>query len=201
MVAAKQVQFRAMYRFGFTPWDGHPLAKGLRDLVEDDGTPLPPGSALDLGCGTGDTSIYLAQQGWRVTGVDFVQRALEKARIKAAAGKVPVAFVHADVTRLSSAGVGHDFNLIVDSGCLHGMSDHDRAAYAREISAAAAPDARLLIVAFTPGVLFGVRGIDRIEIERLFAPGWTLTSTGNEPDYRPSSGDHPMRHYLLVRRS
>jgi hypothetical protein len=37
-----------------------------------------------------------------------------------------VSFVHADVTHLSQAGVGGDFQLIVDSGCLHGMSDHDR---------------------------------------------------------------------------
>jgi 2-polyprenyl-3-methyl-5-hydroxy-6-metoxy-1,4-benzoquinol methylase len=36
---------------------------------------LPAGKALDLGCGTGDSSIYLAQHGWTVTGVDYVPTA------------------------------------------------------------------------------------------------------------------------------
>ncbi|HEU0191644.1 MAG TPA: class I SAM-dependent methyltransferase [Mycobacterium sp.] len=197
---AKKAMFRAMYRLGFTPWDGHPLAKGLRYLVEGNGRPpLPAGSALDLGCGTGDNSIYLAQHGWRVTGVDFVPQALHEAREKAAAGNASITFVHADVTQLASTGIEHGFTLVVDSGCIHGMSDRDRAAYAREITTVTAPDARLLIVAFTPGELFGVRGIDEGEITRLFSPNWSLVSVGDEPEYRPTDRDHPVRHYLLAR--
>ena len=76
----------------------------LRELVEGTDT-LSPGSALDVGCGTGDASIYLAQHGWQVTGVDFTPKALDKARAKAGAAGVPVDFVHADVTHLSQAGI------------------------------------------------------------------------------------------------
>ena len=43
-----------------------------------------PGRALDLGCGTGTDSIYLAQQGWHVTGIDMVPEALAIARRHAA---------------------------------------------------------------------------------------------------------------------
>ena len=153
-MASKHTLFRLFYRLGFTPWDGHPIAKNLQDLVEE----LPAGNALDLGCGTGDSSIYLAQHGWKVTGVDYVPQALDKARAKATATKASVNFVHADVTHLSQEGVGTDFGLIVDNGCLHNMSDGDRDAYVREVTAVAAPDARLLIVAFLPGGRFGVRG-------------------------------------------
>lgn len=201
-MVARRVRFGTMYRLGFTPWDGHPLAKGLRNLIEG-GTipPLPAGTALDLGCGTGDTSVYLAQHGWQVTAVDFAPKALEKAQAKAEASNVSVTFERADITQLSSAGVGHGFDLAVDSGCLHGMNDHDRAAYAREISLLTAPDAHLLIVAFAPGALLGVRGIDQAEIERLFAPEWVLLSAGDEPGYRPTNGAHPVRHYLLARQT
>jgi SAM-dependent methyltransferase len=200
----KQLLFRAMYRLNFTPWDGHPLARGLRLLVEGNSAPpLAPRTALDLGCGTGDNSIYLAQQGWQVTAVDFIPRALETARAKATdstADTAAVNFVQADVTDLSAAGVGSDFGLIVDSGCIHGMNDHDRTAYVREITALAAPDARLLIIAFAPGGSFGVRGIDQAEVERLFTADWVLLSAGDESDYRPTSGDHPTHYYLLARR-
>lgn len=110
-MASRQMLFRLFYRVGFTPWDGHPLSKSLRDLVEGNGSPaLPAASALDIGCGTGDVSIYLAQHGWQVTGVDFVQRALAKARAKARARQTSVSFVQADVTHLSSAGVGTGFS-------------------------------------------------------------------------------------------
>ena len=85
-MASRHTLFRIFYRLGFTPWDGHPLAQSLRDLIEgtSDTPALPAGSALELGCGTGDCSIYLAQHGWKVTGVDFVAKALDKARAKAA---------------------------------------------------------------------------------------------------------------------
>ncbi len=200
-MASRHTLFRIFYRIGFTPWDGHPLAKGLRDLVEgtSEASALPAGSALDLGCGTGDASIYLAEHGWKVTGVDFVAKALDKARAKAGAAGVPVDFVPADVTQLSQAGIGADFGLIVDNGCLHNLSDDDRDAYVREVSAVGAPDARLSIVAFVPGGRFGVRGIDSVEIERRFTPKWTLLYADDErePDRAEKT---PARCYLFQRR-
>src|SRR3954452_23261569 len=102
-MSSRQLLFKTFYRLGFVPWDGHPLATSLQKLIEGDGA-LPPGKALDLGCGTGDTSLYLSQHRWKVTGVDFVAKAVDKARAKAAANKVGVNFLRADVTRLSSEG-------------------------------------------------------------------------------------------------
>ena len=197
-MASKHTLFRLFYRIGFTPWDGHPLAQSLRNLIEGDGSAaLPADRALELGCGTGDTSIYLANHGWHVTSVDFVAAALEKARTKAKAENALIDFRRVDVTQLRKAGVDSDFALIVDNGCLHNMSDSDRDSYVREVSAVAAPDARLLIVAFSPGGRFGVRGIDRDEIERRFASGWTLLSAGDEQELDREKT--PTRYYLFQR--
>jgi 2-polyprenyl-3-methyl-5-hydroxy-6-metoxy-1,4-benzoquinol methylase len=201
-MVSRHLLFKVFYRLGFTPWDGHPLARSLRSVVEGDGSspPLPVGTALDLGCGTGDNSIYLAQHGWRVTGVDFVPKAIDKARAKAAASKVAINFVHADVTQLSSEGVGSGFDFIVDNGCLHGMSDDDRDAYVREVTKVAAPDGRLLLVEFIPGGSFGVPGIDPAEVERRFTADWHLLSSGDEPEL-DHNRKNPVRHYLFARRA
>ena len=197
-MSSKHLLFKLMYRLGFTPWDEHPLASSLRQLVEGDDA-QPAGTALDIGCGTGDSSIYLAEHGWRVTGADFVPKALDKARAKAAAKQVAVDFVHADATRLSSEGVGSDFTLIVDSGCLHGMSDDDRDAYVREVTAVAARDARLLIIGFPPGS-FPVRGIDPADVEQRFSQGWKLLSAGREPGLSIND-KFAARYYLFARAS
>lgn len=178
-MASRRLLFRILYGIGLTPWDGHPRSATLRELVEGSDR-RSPGSALDVGCGTGDTSIYLAQHGWHVTGVDFTPKALDKARTKARAAGAAVNFIHADVTHLSQAGIRGPFELIVDNGCLHGMSDHDRDLYVEEITAAAAPSARLAIAGFTRGGGVGPAGIDQAEIERRFTSAWTLLSAADE---------------------
>ncbi len=197
-MASRQTLFRIFYAIGFTPWDGHPQSAVLRKLIEEGGA--APGSALDVGCGTGDSSIYLARHGWRVTGVDFTPKALEKARAKAHAADVTVNFVHADVTNLTRAELGAGFGLIVDNGCLHNMSDADRDAYVREVSAVAAPEARLFVVAFVPGGRMGVRGVAPAEMERRFARGWTLLSSGDEHESN-GTGKWPARFYLFQRQN
>lgn len=190
--------YQAFYRIGFTPWDGHALSPVLGELI-DGPAAIPAGIALDVGCGTGDASIYLARHGWQVTGVDVATKALEKAYAKAAVEHVRVNFMQADATRLSSLGMDKSFGLIVDSGCMHGMSDDARDEYVRELSAVAAQQARLLIFAFTPAGQFGVRGIDHAEIERRFTPQWILLSSGEEAEMTRNP-QHPARHYLLQRR-
>jgi SAM-dependent methyltransferase len=196
-MASRHNLFRVFYGLGFTPWDGHAHSKRLRELIEGtvDTPALAPEAALDVGCGTGDSSVYLAQHGWDVTGVDFVPKALDKARAKARAAGVPVDFIHTDVTHLSRAGLDTTFQLIVDNGCLHGMSDGDRDLYVQEITAAAAPGARLLIVAAKPGGPIGFLGLDEAEVERRFTPAWTLLSATDE---RLAFGKGPASRYTPV---
>jgi SAM-dependent methyltransferase len=192
--------FSVMYRLGVMPWDGHAMSARLRALTEGPER-LPPGRALDLGCGTGDASIYLAQHGWQVTGVDFVERALAWARRKAAQAGVRVDWVRVDwvrgdVTRLDPE-VGTGFQLAVDNGCLHGLSDASREDYVREVARVVSPGGRLLIVAFPAGARPRPRGISRDEIERRFAGTFRLVASG--PDPEATSPDVPLQVYEMVR--
>jgi len=65
----------AKYADGDRIWSGDPNAT----LVDEVGS-LPPGRALDLGCGEGDDARWLADHGWSVVGVDISQVAIDRAR-------------------------------------------------------------------------------------------------------------------------
>ena len=66
---------------------------------------LKPGRALDLGCGSGGNATWLAERGWKVTGVDFSDAAIEKAKVRAAERGVEVEFVVSDVTAYRPDGL------------------------------------------------------------------------------------------------
>jgi len=58
---------------------------------------LHPGRALDLACGEGRNALWLAQRGWRVTGLDFSSVAIERARVRAAEEGLDASFETADL--------------------------------------------------------------------------------------------------------
>ena len=104
---------------------------------------LPPGRALDLACGEGRNAVWLAERGWRVTGVDFSGVALDKARRLAAAQGVEADWVQADVVE-HRAGEG-DYDLVI-AFYLQLAADARRRAL-RNAAAAVAPGGTLLVVA------------------------------------------------------
>lgn len=77
--------YRVLYRLGKTPWEDNDDTGPLAEIV----TNRPPGRALDAGCGTGRHAVALAEQGWTVTGVDAVPRALTVARDRAQGSRWP----------------------------------------------------------------------------------------------------------------
>lgn len=172
--------YRLLYLVGFTPWEQMarwPVARQITTLFEHEeaGRQPPYGPALDLGCGSGIWAVELAKRGWQVTGVDFVPRALRRARKRAADAGVDARFVEGDVTALGAAGIGAGFRLLLDFGCFHDeLTDGQRAAEGREATAVASPGATLLIGAWKPGRRGPLpRGASREDVERAF-PVWEL---------------------------
>ncbi|AOS64605.1 class I SAM-dependent methyltransferase [Actinoalloteichus hymeniacidonis] len=72
-------------------------------------TGMTPGEALDVGCGEGGDALWLARQGWQVTGVDISQVAVDRAaRIAAAEGIENVRFAQLDLTSAAPAAGAYD---------------------------------------------------------------------------------------------
>ena len=99
---------------------------------------LPPGRALDLGCGQGRHGAWLARLGWRVTGVDFSDVALETARTRAPS----VEWVQADLREFEpEAGV---YDLVLYAYVQ--LPPAERREVLRRAAGAVAPGGRLLVV-------------------------------------------------------
>jgi SAM-dependent methyltransferase len=143
------VNFRLAYLRGFTPWDSGVPPPELIEVIEGS-RKLPIGRALDLGCGTGTTTVYVASKSWDVTGVDFVPRAVRRARARAEAAHVPVAFLVGDVTQLHKLPIEPGFDLLFDQGCFHALPEASQPAYAREVARMARSGATYLLYAFGP---------------------------------------------------
>jgi 2-polyprenyl-3-methyl-5-hydroxy-6-metoxy-1,4-benzoquinol methylase len=103
------------YRTGNTPWQMAKPSGELVRVVTGDG--ITPCAAIDLGCGLGTHSIWLAQQGFEVTGVDISPLAIECARERAAAAGVRVRFLAADL--LDPPDLGGPYGFFFDRGCYH----------------------------------------------------------------------------------
>jgi len=191
------VMFRAMYRFGFKPWDSGVTPPELKALIEGPDA-LPRGKALDLGCGTGTNAVYMTQHGWDVTAIDFVPRAIDAARAKAAAAQVTPKLILGDVTRLAELGVGDGYTLAFDLGCLHAIPQARRDAYVRGLTKLTVPKADFLIWAFyeKPSRFINAR-LTQEELEQRFARDWEIVRAWGGDNPNPA---FPGRWYHLKRK-
>jgi SAM-dependent methyltransferase len=168
------------------PWDTGITPPEVVEAVEGPEA-LPPGRALDLGCGTGTNSLYLAHHGWQVVGVDLAATAIRRARHKAAGTGLSVDFHAADVTRLDF--LDPPFDLALDIGCFHALDAQGRLRYRDQLCRLLIPRARFMLYAFGPRPgRFVQMGVTRDQVRRLFEPDFLLRRVdGGEDPTGPSA--------------
>ena len=185
--------YRILYGLGVTPWEQVAKLPHVTERIsalfarQEAGREPPYGPVLDLGCGSGIWSVELAARGWQVTGIDFVPKALRRARERARDAGVELRLIEGDVTKLGSAGVGSGFPFLMDFGLFHDkLTDEQRTAMGREVSAVAAPGATLLMLAWAPGRRGPLpRGASRSDIEAAY-PAWkVIDEDGLDPSGAP----------------
>jgi SAM-dependent methyltransferase len=134
----QQEMWDARYREAQQIWSGNPNVAFVREVEA-----LPPGAALDLGCGEGADAIWLAGKGWQVTAVDISGVAIERARRHAADAGVAdrIDWQQHDLAASFPAGT---FDL-VSIQFLHSPGDLPREEILRAASRAVRPGGVLLI--------------------------------------------------------
>ena len=155
----------AMYA-GQAPWDIGKPQKPFIDVAD-----RITGTVLDAGCGTGDTALFLAGRGCKVTGIDFLEVPIQRAQRKAAERGVQATFLVKDALTLKDWT--ERFDNVIDSGLFHVFSDEDRLRYVEGLATVLKPGGRLFLMCFSdeePGTQ-GPRRVSKKELHAAFAEG------------------------------
>ncbi|MFC1634209.1 class I SAM-dependent methyltransferase [Planctomycetota bacterium] len=125
-------RYRERYTSGDTPWDVGRPDFNLIDVVTQ--KPVLSCKVLEIGCGTGDNSIWLAQNRFQVIGTDTSDVAIKKAKEKASHANVECDFRRVDF--LKNTLEEAPFGFVFDRGCFHSFdSENDRRRFAQNVAA------------------------------------------------------------------
>ena len=136
-----EASFEELYRGTEPLWSGRPNPQLVREAAD-----LPPGRAIDVGCGEGADALWLAERGWQVTAVDFAATALARGVARAAATGEEVAgridWLRVDVTGWTPEPESVE---LVSAQYLHLPAEERGPLFAR-LAAAVCPGGTLLVV-------------------------------------------------------
>ena len=135
-------------------WADRPVPVEVVEAVESGWLP-PSGRVLDIGCGTAEIAAWFAAREYEAAGVDIAQAAVDRAAERHGHLSLEIDFIAVDLC--SETLPGRSFEILVDRGCLHQIPESLVADYVRNVSAVAAPGARMLLFmkAFREGRPFG----------------------------------------------
>jgi cyclopropane fatty-acyl-phospholipid synthase-like methyltransferase len=187
---------------GQAPWDIGRPQQAFLDVADQ-----ITGSVLDVGCGTGENALFFAQRGHKVTGIDFLEEPITRARRKATERGLTPTFLVMDALALKD--LPEVFDSVIDSGLFHVFSDEDRKHYVEGLATVLKPGGSLFLLCFSdrePGTQ-GPRRVSKNELRDAFAQGWVIESI--EPsryEVRPDLKDltfsegGPKAWFAVIRR-
>jgi SAM-dependent methyltransferase len=180
--------FDRAYRFPITLWGDIRIPEEVKALARHGVVRR----SLELGCGLGRFSSYLASRGLRATGVDFSQVAIARARERVAHEAAQPEFLVGDVTHLDT--LSGPFDVSFDVGCFHCLDSNAQQGYVSEVSRLLTPGGTHLIWALD-GAPSGAT-LSPAAVREIFAPRFVLQDAA--PSRRRLIGSH---WYWLVRGS
>jgi SAM-dependent methyltransferase len=167
--ASAQAGFSKIYAETNPPWD---IGKPQPCFVAAADQIVSP--VLDAGCGTGGASLFFAARGAQVTGIDFVEEAIRRARARAAERGLTVEFQVRDAMTLGQWD--RRFASVIDSGLFHVYDGDDRQRYVEGLAHVLEPGGRLFLFSFNDDPEWPGGGVSRRDMYEAFADGWVIES-------------------------
>jgi SAM-dependent methyltransferase len=159
---------------GTPPWD---IGRPQKDFVLAEERGELRGPTLDVGCGTGENSLFFSSCGYEVVGIDASARAIEKAQEKARKRKIHGAtFVVADALNLSHE-LNRTFDNVIDCGLFHVFTDGQRSKFVKSLHSVLKENGKYFMLCFSelePTSWGGPRRVSQREIRESFSDGWKI---------------------------
>lgn len=156
---------------GTPPWDvGHPQP-AFQAVIQNG--EIKPGRALDIGCGRGENAIMLAMNGCDAVGMDLAENAISDAKAKAIERHVKVNFAVGNVLQMDRLFEEGEFDVVIDSGLFHVMTDEERPVFARQVHRVLKEGGKYFMLCFSdkePGEYELPRRVSKAEMESTFSP-------------------------------
>jgi len=155
---------------GTPPWDVDHPQPAFQALIQSG--EIKPGRALDIGCGRGENAIMLAMNGCNATGIDLAENAISGAEVKAMERHVKVNFVVGNVLQMDRLFTEGEFDIVIDSGLFHVMTDEERPVFARQVHRVLKDEGKYFMLCFSdkePGEYELPRRVSKAEIESTFS--------------------------------
>jgi cyclopropane fatty-acyl-phospholipid synthase-like methyltransferase len=156
------------------PWD---IGRPQREFVHAEERGELSGSILDVGCGTGEHSLFFASHGHEVVGVDSSPRAIQKAQEKARKRKIRGAtFRVADALKLSRE-LKRTFDNVIDCGLYHVFTDEQRLQFVKSLHSVLKENGKYFMLCISdlePTNWGGPRRVSQAEIRESFSDGWAI---------------------------
>jgi len=165
--------FHRQYAGGEAPWD---IDRAQPEIVALEDAGVFGRRVLDVGCGTGQTALFLASRGHDVVGVDAVPDAIRVARERAKTQGLDVRFEAADVLDVLP-DFEAAFDAVTDVGFFHALTDEQRTDFARKLAHALVPGGVYAMLCFSDRVpgQWGPRRVSEAEVRATFpAPEWRV---------------------------
>ncbi len=154
---------------------------------------IPKGKALDLCCGAGTNTVYLAQSGLEVAGTDISKTALEIAEKKAHKAKVNINLLNASFIDLPFND--EEFNFVFDMGCFHHVEVEKRTKFIAGIHQVLKEGGTYMLTCFSYKNGAGWNHFNRQQIIDLFSGHFEL---GTLRHYPSMEGDGSIRYFYTV---
>jgi len=159
---------------GQPPWDIGKAQTAFKEVAKKNSI---KGPIFEVGCGTGENSLFFAELGFEVTGIDAAERAIAKASLKAKTRDLEnkTTFLNYDLFKL--AEFDKKFNTIIDCGVFHMFNQQSRTLYQENVAKILNPGGKLFILAFSYLEPLGIGPSQRLSEEdysNTFKNGWKV---------------------------
>jgi len=191
------------------PWNYETPPESLVELIKSG--KIKPCKTIDLGCGTGNYALYLANEGFDVVGIDISPSAVSNANEKAKKQGIDCRFLVKDL--LDELDFNEKFDFAFDWEVLHHIFPENRQLYIKNVYKILNPEARYLSVSFSEkDPAFGGQGkyrqtplgtvlyfSSKEELEALFKPFFQIIEIKTQ-EIRGKPRPHIVNYVFMIRK-